>query len=375
MGDLMKRVLLIVHDSLGKGGIQNVVMNTVRWLSDGFRFDALILNDDDGHYDAEFLSYGGKIKKIGFNTKKCTFRKRLVYYTRGYYIYKTVRTIISENGPYVAVHCHIADEAGIALLAAKKCHVPVRIAHAHTAFDHKYNPIARLYTGYLKKLIRKNATNMVACSQKAGEKLFGENKFSVIYNTVDKRFWDCEYQREVHDAPYLIQVGMICDNKNQAFSLDVLKCLKERYPDAKLTFIGASKDADMERYLVKLQTKVRDFKLCDSVAFLPADSDVKAEMQRADFLVLPSLYEGLGIAAIEAQALGLKCFVSSGVPYEADCGGCVFLSLDSGVEAWAERIAEHFGADRGARQKYDMYRFAPDVIMDQYRRLYRGEIN
>lgn len=369
-----RKILMVAYNGLGAGGIQNVIMNVVRNLSDEFAFDVVCFDSERTNYD-EFKSYGGQIFRAERRKYNYNLARKLDYYIRGKWIEDEIKSIITNNGPYAAIHSHKEAENGLILFTAKHCGVPVRIAHAHTAFDRKLNPIAKAYTGYLKKLIRSNATHMVACSQKAGEKLFGENGFSVIYNTVDRRFFDCSLDHAEHEAPHLIQVGLICENKNQLFSLSVLRCLKAAYADAKLTCIGAPRDAGMERYLSGLMEKTAKFGLTGSVTFLPPDSDVKEEMEKADYLIFPSHFEGLGIVPIEAQALGMKCFVSTGVPAEANCGGNVYLSLDAGAEAWAKRIMEQFEADHGARQQYDMSRFSPDVIMEQYRKLYRGELN
>ena len=365
----------MIRNPLNKGGIQSVVMNIIRSLNDEFQIDVLTISNAEGLYDGEVRAYGGEIYRMRINTNGNRFSNSLSFYTRGYHIYNAVKSTIEENGPYCAIHCHIADEAGFALSAAKQCGIPVRIAHAHTAFDSNYHLIARVYTDYLRNLIFKNATNLVACSKKAGEKLYGAHDFLIIYNTVDRRFLDSTTTHTVHTAPHLLQVGLICDNKNQMFTLDILKTLKEKYPESQLVFIGSPKDSVMEHYHNNLKEKAKEEGMNESVHFLPADSDVKTEMQKADYLLLPSHNEGLGIVSLEAQAVGLMCFASTEVPAEVDCGGCVFLSLNDGAESWANRIAQQFEEDHGARQKYDMSRFMPDVIMEQYRKLYRGELD
>lgn len=67
-----------------------------------------------------------------------------------------------------------------------------------------------------------------------------------------------------------------------------------------------------------------------------------------DVFVFPSLWEGLGIVAIEAQTAGLPCIVSNVIPKEIDLGiGLVHrMSLDSDAKAWADRIVEVFISNR-----------------------------
>ena len=370
-----EKILLIANNNLGLGGIQNVIMNIVRNLSNQFVFDVVCFDSGKAHFDDEFESYGGKIFRL---RKKTTgsFLQRLDFYTRGIWLYSAIKKIIKAHGPYIAVHTHKEAENGLILKAAKKCKVRVRIAHAHTAFQIHCNPIAKRYLRYLKKLIVQNATEMVCCSEKAGELLFGENQtFRVVYNTIDRNFlsYDNHQTNEKTVAPVLLQVGMICKNKNQKFSIEVLSILKKDYPNAELRLIGAPKDTEMENYLRELQEAAKSLQISDSVRFLPADSEVKKEMESADYLLLPSFFEGLGITIIEGQALGIRCFVSQGVPPEADCGGCVFLDLESGAKAWADKIRDQYEKDHGQRNRFDISKFHPDVIMEQYRKLYNGE--
>ena len=370
------KILLIAFNDLGLGGIQNVIMNIVRNLSDVFLFDIVCRESNNDIFEAEFKAFGGQIFRLGKNKNHNFILTKLGFYFNGKYIESRIKKIIGQNGPYLAIHCHKENESGRALSAAKKCGIPIRIAHAHTAFDGRYNPIAKLYISHLRKLIYKNATDMIACSEKAGEKLFGDHPYKVIYNTIDKRFFEQKRPTTVsHSAPRLLQVGTICDNKNQAFSVDVLKSLKEFYPEATLTFIGAPKDGRMRAYFDDLIDKSEDLGIYNDISFLPSDSDVLKELNKSDYLIFPSKFEGLGIVPIEAQSQGMKCFVSRSVSDEVDCGGCVFLDLNAGSDVWAKRIADRFALDHGERKEYDLSRFMPDVIMEQYRKIYEGENN
>ena len=369
-----KKILLVAYNDLGLGGIQNVMMTIVRHLSDEFLFDIVCFDSERTNFDAEFESFGGKIFRVEKKYRN-SFTKRLDFYIRGGRIRRAIRKIILENGPYIAVHSHKAWENGLILRVAKRCGVPARIAHAHTAFDSKYHPIAGSYMAYLKRLTAKNATALVACSKKAGKNLFGENAaFHTVYNTVDERFLQDPPTPPVFSAPVLLQVGMICHNKNQLFSIDVLSALKAIYPNAELYFIGEAKDAEMEAYFAHLKARILELGVADAVRFLPA-ADVKAEMSKSTYVIFPSFFEGLGIVPIEAQATGMKCFVSDSVTKEIDCGGCTFLSLTAGAKAWASAIDSQFQKDHGARAEYDMTRFRQEVIMEQYRKLYKGEFD
>ena len=370
-----KKVLLVAFNDLGLGGMQSVIMNIVRNLSDEFVFDIVCFDTDRTDFDDEFKSYGGKIILAENKSFQKSLLHRLDFYVRGRRIYSELKKIIRENGPYIAVHSHKQTESGLVLKAAKECGVPVRIAHAHTAVESKLNFVAAIYVRHLKKLLFRNATSLVGCSSGAGKSLFGEERdFRVVYNTIDRKFLKPFDECCKHDAPHILQVGMICENKNQMFSADVFAELKKTYPNARMTFIGEPKDDTMQKYSAKLIEKSKQLGIFDSMAFLPADSDVLSELGKCDYVIFPSLSEGLGIVPIEAQAQGVGCFVSSSVSNEVDCGGCEFIDLADGADVWAKRIAERFATDGGKKEKYDITRFMPDTIMEQYKKLYDGEI-
>ena len=369
-----EKILLVTYNNLELGGIQNVLMNIVRHLSKEYIFDIVCFDNKKGHYDDEVTSFGGSIYRIGKSTSRDSFKSRIDFYIRGNRIVSAVKSIISEGGPYIAVHSNKGAEDGLVLQAARECNVPIRIAHAHTAFERHYNPLAKLYTDHLLKLVEKHSTVKIACSKAAGENSFRNKDYHIIYNTVDRRFLENRDQTPLHNTLMLLQVGLICDNKNQQFSLHVLYHLKKLHPGAQLTFIGAPKDAAMQVYYNKLVESCKQLGVDDSVTFLPANADVCDEMMKATYVLFPSKEEGLGIVPIEAQSLGMKCFISASVSREVDCGGCVFLSLNDGAVAWAECISGQFEKDRGKRTQYDISRFHPDVIMEHYEKLYRGEL-
>ena len=369
----MEKILFVMYNSLNKGGIQNVVINIIRHLHYEYQFDIFVLSKETGYYDSEIISYGGRIFREEFCIGKSKFCRSLCFYIRGRFLYKRIKQVIITYGPYKVIHCNIADEAGIAVLAARKCNVPIRIVHSHVAFKNNYNPIAKVYISFLKKLILKHATDNIACSCDAGKKLFGDNKFQVIYNTIEDRFLGKGIDRiTLHNNLILLQIGTICDNKNQMFSLKILKLLKTKHEDARLIYVGRSKDYATEKYFRTLKMECNSLSLIDSVLFLPADSDVVNALENCTYVLFPSKSEGLGIVPIEAQARGVKCFISASVPRDVDCGGCIFLALDSGEYAWAQRIEDEYRIDKGAKNYYDISRFAPDKIMEQYRKLYGG---
>lgn len=91
----------------------------------------------------------------------------------------------------------------------------------------------------------------------------------------------------------------------------------------------------------KIKQKVEELKLCNNVLFLEARNDVNNLLQAFDLFLLPSLYEGLPIVAIEAQVAGLNTILSDSITKETKIIPSVkYISLEKNSEFWAEKILE-----------------------------------
>lgn len=373
----MKKVLIVANNNLARGGIQHVIMSIAENLSPEYRFDVVCFSKRPGGHDSAFRAMGGEIHYIPRYEGSSRFRQRLDFYIRFLRIYFGIRRIL-RRGSYDVIHCHNGEESGICLLAAAAEGIPVRITHAHTAFDnyHQYNFIRKWYTDSLRRLIRKHATACVGCSEPANRVLYGSHPSQVIYNTIDFQRFDPKHYPVPgqHGSPVLVHVAGFCDNKNQLFSVEVLHALTRLFPDPKLILVGGDSLSYMQAYKREVEDKLKVYGLADRVTILPQDTDIPSVMAQADFLLFPSKREGLGTVAIEAQCLGLQCFVSDSVTKEVDCGGCVFLPLESGAPHWADAIAERFHANGGARGDWKMERFHTHTIMNAFKKLYDGAI-
>lgn len=372
---MVKKVLLVANNNLNRGGVQNVIMAIACNLHTEYQFDVVCFSGKTAYYDEAFLKNGGEIYRIPHYEGKSRFRRRLDFYIRGLRIFRGMKKILKQK-KYDVIHCHNGEESGICLAAASAAGVPVRITHAHTSFDnyHAYNFVRKKYTDFLYDLICKHATARVGCSQLACQTQFKGLSSAVIYNTIDFHAFARKQDPERHDAPVLVQVAGFCENKNQLFSVEVFRALKADYPNSELILVGGDSLAYMKEYKRRVEEKVTEYSLEEAVIFLPQDANIPQAMEQADYLLLPSQREGLPLVAIEAQALGLSCFVSDSVSQEVDCGGCTFLPLSQGAEHWAAVIGKRFAATGGARGQWDMEKFHTDKIMNQIRNLYDGAI-
>ena len=166
-------------------------------------------------------------------------------------------------------------------------------------------------------------------------------------------------------------VGSYSSRKNQKFAIDILNELVKKHEDATLTFIGYPR-SPKETYLPEMKKIIRKYNLEDKVSFLPQDADIPAAMARSTFLLIPSLQEGLPNVALEAQKMGLPCFISTDVSDDCDCGICTFLPLDKGEGYWAEEITKYVEKNGLEKKHVDMSAWDNRRICEDYVEIWSG---
>ena len=323
--------VLVVTGSLNIGGMEAVAMNIARYSNhEKFQFDFLVYGDAEHAYEKEAISLGCRVIH-------CPFPHKNPLATVG-----NIRRIIRDNGPYDIVHSHLLFNSGLAMKAAYKERVPVRITHSHT------NRLApnpsrgrRLYESLMRRYIKAYATTWYACSEKAGRYLFGEAfsnqghvlrngiylpKYQVSKDTVSKYKTDLR----LDGRKVIGQVGSLVPVKNHTFSLRLFSELRKNRSDLKFLIIGGGELED------DIRSQIRDMGLESDVLMLGKRSDVPELLNTIDLFLMPSLYEGVSVALMEAQAAGLPCVVSETAyaPEVRVTEQVTPLSLDADIEAW-----------------------------------------
>ncbi len=317
----MKKVLLLITVPFDGYGISKIV----------FDYALNIKENCELHF---FLCQGGleteitKIHDNGFKliTNKYSRLKQVIHYLK--YL-----NCIVKNGNYDAVHVH--GNSGTMFLeihTAKKCGVPIRIAHCHN--DSCNFKIAHYL---LKPFLNKEMTVGLACSNQAARWCFNSN-YHVLNNAINlehyafsaderKSFRD---KYHLDDKVVLLNIGRLTEQKNQSFLLDLMNELKG---DSKFQLLIYG-DGELES---ELKEKISKLKL-DNVSLMGKTSDLSSVYSGADLFLFPSIYEGLGLVAIEAQASGLSCIASTKVPLEANAGNAIcYCDLDDRT-AWLNEI-------------------------------------
>ena len=324
----MLRVLQAVN-IMDRAGLENMLMNYYRHIDrEKIQFDFLTHRDCEGAYDSEIRELGGNI----FHAPRL-YPQNLIKYNQ------FMRAFYKEHSEYRIVHSHIDAMSYFVLSTAKQNNVPVRIAHSHSSkleIDYKL-PIK--YFG-LKK-IPFVATESCACGKSAGNFMFPKGKFNIIKNAIDltKFHYDYEIRNDVRkelgiDGQFVIgHVGRYCKIKNQMFLLDIFDELKKFKPESILILVGKGPDEQ----LIRNQIARRGLK--NSVMMLIDRSDVDRLYQAFDVFLLPSLFEGVPVVGIEAQANGLPCIVSDSISDEILITNNIqTLSIKSSAIEWANMI-------------------------------------
>ncbi|MEH1966451.1 glycosyltransferase family 1 protein [Nostoc sp.] len=332
------RVLHVVA-GMNRGGIETWLMYILRHIDrDRFHMDFLVHTTQPCAYDQEIRTLGSKVIS-------CPHPSRPWLYAHNF------KRILRDYGSYDIVHSHVHHFSGYVLCLAKQAGVSVRIAHSHfdsSSIEAKAGWKKRFYIDLMKRWIARYATTGLAVSSIAATDLFGlswqtDPRWQTLYCGVDLKPFQAlvdpvavraEFGIPI-DAFVIGHVGRFEQAKNHQFLLDIAAEIIKREPKMHLLLIG---DGSLR---TNIEQKIIQVGLKDRVILTGARSDVpRLILGVMDVFLFPSLYEGLGLALIEAQAAGLTCVFSDVVPDEADVVKALArrMSLSEPASAWAEAI-------------------------------------
>ena len=304
---------IIVAQIMGKwvgGGVESVIMNYYRHLDHSkVQFD-FICDEDSTRIPYD------EIKKLGGRVFLVPKYQNLPKYL------KALEKLFKEN-QYRIVHSNINTLSVFPLYAAKKAGVPIRISHSHSTSNPKEWK-RNLIKNILRPFSKRYATDYFACSELAGRYLFGnkafdQGKVKIIHNAIDiEKFKFDEVARKklrkgfgIKDSTIVIgHVGRFVQQKNHTFLVDVFNEYYKKNPDSKLLLVGSGPLED------EIKKKVERLGLKDSVLFLGQRDDINKLYSVMDVFCLPSLYEGLPVVGVEAQAAGLPTIFSNRISKE-----------------------------------------------------------
>ena len=332
---------------MNRGGAEAMLMNFYRNVDrEQVQFDFLLTEPNRCQYEDEIETLGGKV----FRVPLLTMRAPMAYING-------VRDFLNAHREYQIVHSHTSSKSAVPLWVAKRCGVPVRVCHAHSSSSG--SGMEGLIRGILGVWLKRVATDFMACGEGASRCWYGNEytdsgRVIIVPNAVDtKKFafnqdvrGEVRKKLSISDGEFVMgMVSRFHPVKNHLFMLDVVKGLKEQGKKVKLLLVG---DGELRQ---EIERKIENLGIENETIMVGLVSDVHTYLHAMDVVMMPSLNEGLPVSLVEAQANGLSCVVSTGVPEEVNITGNVsFLPLD--VHSWVENLMKmNMGRDVAAVKK------------------------
>lgn len=326
------RVLQFVSTLNRNSGVMRVIMNYYAHMDrDNIQFDFLYFIESEDSYIDEIHALGGRtffVSKPGSSVKSL---KELVLFFKQY------------GTDYLWLHNHESYLTFFLYFLAKKNGIKNVAVHAHlTKYSDK--TLSAIRNRILCIPIKYLPVNKVACSRAAGKFLYGnvENVY-LMKNMVDvnKYIYNAEKrtnlrkQLEISELEFVIgHVGRFEVQKNHKFLLEMFKEFNRKVPQSKLLLVGSG---TLEQEIKKF---VKDENMEQVVILAGHQNDVAAYLNAMDVFVLPSLFEGLPMVALEAQASGLPCVLADTITEETSIIDEVyFCSLDN-LKNWIDKLWE-----------------------------------
>ncbi len=329
----MIRVLQIIG-SMDRAGAETVVMNLYRKLDKTkYQFDFVYFKNKKCDYDEEILSLGGRIFIID---KKSAF-------SRTFSIYRLIR----RESTHSIIHSHTLFSSAFHIVAAYFAGVKKRIVHSHsTGSKSKGFFNEKIYFPFARILIKKYATDFLACGKEAGNFLFSSvdrEKVHDFPNAIDistflQKKGDRNYIRRLlgisANSVILIQVGRLFRVKNHEFSINFAKFLRAKKQNFHFVFVGGGEMHE------ELEQMAKDLGVDENISFLGVRSDIPELLGGSDVMFMPSLHEGFPVVLVESQVIGTPALISDRISQEVDLdvNKVRFVDLNSHFDIWLEQL-------------------------------------
>lgn len=353
----MQRILHVVN-IMDRGGVETLLMNIYRQIDrDRIQFDFLThpyRRDAVQEYENEIRDMGGVVYKAP------RFVRDPIQYRR--YVCR-----VFDSRRYQIVHAHSLETSSAVYMKEAKKRKMYLIAHAHSTGD-LGGFIRQSVVRLTHRVIRRYPDYFFGCSDEAlryhfGAKIACSSRTNILNNGIDSSKYIVDdhnhnlYKEDIYatnTSPVFGTVGRLSNEKNQLFLLDVFAEILKQEPTSILSIVGKGSLEDA------LRSKASDLGIASHVRFEGSVSNVPSYLKAFDVFLFPSIYEGLGMAGVEAQAAGLPTLMSTNVPSLAHCTDLAQgLSLSAGPAVWADKAIEMYRDNRGQRKdRTDLVRAA-----------------
>ena len=330
--------ILVSSLSRDFGGVESLFLTICQRCDKSKVHIDFICSDSSAAREDDFIKEGAKIYHIPRPGKHLLK-------------YKAAFQEILKNGNYQILHVNMTRFTfPLEILLAKNCGLKV-VLHSHSTQIYKSNSaktdmVRRIQQVLFRPIALRNSDLNIACCQKAGEYLFHDHPYQIVYNGIDTaRFsFDPNERARIREEfgidsqqKVIGHIGRFSDEKNHPFLLRAFKSVIEKDPSCRLLLVGSGD------YFDRIKQLAQQLGLEHAVVFAGIRKDVPSLLSAMDLFMFPSIHEAFPMTLIEAQTNGLRCIVSDCVTKEIDvCNSISYVSLLSGEREWADRILEQF---------------------------------
>lgn len=320
----MKKILIVNTLGLHYEGITSVIYN-------------FISNMDRTDMKIDFIAFDGmnpELKRDFEKLGEIRITPRRKKDVKGYI--KALDKILDDGYDIIHIHGNSGTMA-IETVLAKRHKVKKIITHCHnTTCSH---PVVNKM---LIPIMKSTATDFMSCSKASGKWLYGKSDYTVLNNAIkldrfefdEKVREECRKELGFGDEFIVGNIGHFHEQKNHTFLVEIYAEFHRICPESKLLLVSDGPKLD------EIKEKVKSLGISNSVIFAGRRSDPERMYQAMDLFLLPSLWEGLPVVMLEAQAAGLPLLVSDTVTQDAKCcDTTVYKSLGDGAQSWAKDIA------------------------------------
>jgi glycosyltransferase involved in cell wall biosynthesis len=365
--------VLHVLGAMNRGGVETWLMHVLRHIDrERFHMDFLVHTDQPAAYDAEIRSLGARILPCPATHRPIQYGKRFL-------------EIAKRFGPFDVLHSHVHSFSGYVVWLGSIAGIPIRIGHSHNDIRAAGGAGTYRRAAYLwitRWLLAKCTTRRLAASAPAASALFGpdwrqDRRVGILYCGIDPAPYSATPDRAAVRSEFEFRasnvvfghVGRFDPQKNHAFLIDIAAEIAKRDADARFLLVG---DGPLRPSIEKRAQRAG---IGSRTVFAGSRADVPRLMIGGmDGFLFPSLYEGLGLALIEAQAAGLPAVISDAIPREADVAPDLItrLSLRQSAGLWAEHALRHRksgASDALAKVERSQFNIAASMkaLMQEYR--------
>ena len=328
----MKKILHYIP-AYEVGGIESLFLNMISSIEKTKYEIFLLVEKEISKENRE------KIEKnnVKIYVNNISIKKNIIVY------YKEMIEIINKIKPDI-LHIHSFFTRPLILKIALK--IDRVVLHAHSSQLSKNEKLGKIFT----KFLLKERYRYIACSKEAGECYFGKNRnIEVITNGIDfnKFRYNLNDKKEytknmkLENKKIIGMIGRISYPKNHKFAIEIFEKLNKIDKSYVLFLIGSEAD---EKEIPQL---VKEKGLEDKIIFLGARNDIKELLSLIDVYLMPSIYEGLSVGLLEAQASGVQCLISDAItPKNIVANNVKVLSLNNNPDIWARSIIELYNRGR-----------------------------